>query len=134
MSEGSVGAPRRCRIRVGWVVDEHGGPTSRMFVQHTTVCVPAHPLHADFAGFAKDNGAFCTSIPLAPEVTRVLEQETLRAGDTIYARSMLQFAKPLAAVASSLTYLSIGVFLASINLQAGYPLHHTMQTPTRWRS
>lgn len=45
-------------------------------------CTPAlsSPYPADFAGFAKDNGEFCTSIPLAPEVSRVLEQETLRAG------------------------------------------------------
>jgi hypothetical protein len=35
---------------------------------------------ADFPGFAKENGRFCTSIPLAPEVAAVLEQETLRAG------------------------------------------------------
>lgn len=34
----------------------------------------------DFPGFARDNGRFCTSLPLAAEVVRVLEQETLRAG------------------------------------------------------
>ncbi|EFN51577.1 hypothetical protein CHLNCDRAFT_140070 [Chlorella variabilis] len=33
----------------------------------------------DFPGFARDNGRFCTSLPLAAEVVRVLEQETLRA-------------------------------------------------------
>ncbi|KAI7836993.1 hypothetical protein COHA_009175 [Chlorella ohadii] len=45
-------------------------------------------LQSDFAGFAKDNGAFCTSIPLAPEVTRVLEQETLRADPNALAQLM----------------------------------------------
>lgn len=43
------------------------------------LCSTALPC-ADFQGFARDNGAFCTSRPLAPEVARVLEAETLRAG------------------------------------------------------
>lgn len=38
------------------------------------------PRPADFKGFAASNAAFCTSLPLAPGVAKVLEAETLRAG------------------------------------------------------
>lgn len=39
-------------------------------------------LQTDFKGFAADNGKFCASLPLSPEVVRVLEGETLRADPT----------------------------------------------------
>ncbi|KAL4431472.1 hypothetical protein ABPG75_006728 [Micractinium tetrahymenae] len=45
-------------------------------------------LQSDFVGFAKDNGAFCASLPLAPEVVQVLEQETLRADPNALAQLM----------------------------------------------
>ena len=55
-------------------------PASRVFT-------PSSP--ADFPGFAKENGRFCTTIPLAAEVTKVLEQETLRAGEQYKSASVL---------------------------------------------
>lgn len=43
---------------------------------------------ADFAGFAKDNGAFCTSLPVGAEVMGVLERETLKADPAALAKLM----------------------------------------------
>lgn len=50
---------------------------------HPDLCRPktSTPPFPDFPGFAKDNGAFCATLPLAPEVVKVLEAETLRAGE-----------------------------------------------------
>jgi hypothetical protein len=45
-------------------------------------------LETDFQGFARDNAAFCASLPLSKEVCRVLEAETLRADPAALARLM----------------------------------------------